>query len=181
MLVLSVVRVVFPQTGDLEILTRSLMMAVFLLATVLTLWDVLAKGQVDAEKLTGALCVYLLIALLFSYGYWLCDKLLPEAFAPGSAGSEDFGRWLYFSLVTLTTLGYGDVQPVHPAARTMASMEAVIGQLYLAVLVARLVGLHISQGSRETGRDDAPAATGSRQAFASSDASYASRTDPQEE
>lgn len=153
LLVLIGARIVFPGTGGLELLSRSLMTAVFLLATVLTLWDVLAKGPVDAEKITGALCVYLLIALLFSYGYWLCDRLLPGAFAPTSAAGEDLGRWLYFSLVTLTTLGYGDVQPVHPAARTMASMEAVIGQLYLAVLVARLVGLHISQGTGDPDRD----------------------------
>ena len=166
-LVLIGARIVFPEIGSLALLTRSLMTAVFLLATVLTLWDVLAKGQVDAEKLTGALCVYLLIALLFSYGYWLCDRMLPGAFAPHSAGGEDLGRWLYFSLVTLTTLGYGDVQPVHPAARTMASMEAVMGQLYLAVLVARLVGLHISQSSRETARGNAPAVEESRPASAS--------------
>ena len=74
-----------------------------------------------------------------------------EGFQPGSfSGLGQQGhalswRFLYFSFVTLTTLGYGDITPVHPLARSMATIEALTGQLYIAVLVARLIGLHIIQ------------------------------------
>jgi voltage-gated potassium channel Kch len=61
---------------------------------------------------------------------------------------------IYFSLVTLTTLGYGDIVPTAAAARMLAAVEAVVGQLYLAVLVARLVGLHIAQARRNSESSD---------------------------
>jgi hypothetical protein len=61
---------------------------------------------------------------------------------------------LYFSFVTLTTLGYGDVVPTSPVTRTLASLEAITGQLYLTVLVARLVGLHIAESLGQRGGPD---------------------------
>lgn len=60
-------------------------------------------------------------------------------------GAESAGIELYYSLVTMTTLGYGDIVPSSPAARSVATLQAVVGQLYLAVIVARLVGLHVAE------------------------------------
>ena len=65
-------------------------------------------------------------------------------------GKEPAGVEFYYSLVTMTTLGYGDIVPVTPAARSLTTLEAVVGQLYLAVLVARLVGLHVADSIRRS-------------------------------
>jgi hypothetical protein len=94
---------------------------------------------VDAEHLFAALDAYLLVGLVFGVGYALLDHV-----SPGSFGERelDLGRGFYFSFVTLATLGYGDVVPVSGPARGFAILEAVAGQMYLAVLVARLVSLY---------------------------------------
>ncbi len=125
--------------------------AIFLLLVALTiLVDLFHGRKVGSDTLAGAVCVYLLIAFIFSYCF-----LLIEVFAPGSFSftqghsrvqlwvSKEFFPFFYFSLVTMTTVGYGDMSPVTTVARTFASMEAIIGQLYLTILVARLVGMHL--------------------------------------
>jgi hypothetical protein len=103
------------------------------------------KGRVTMPLIHGAIAVYLLIGVCFSFVF-----LAIYGFDPGSfKGLEDAGvshnKFTYFSFVTLTTLGYGDVTPVSRMGESLATMEAVIGQLYLTVLVARLVGMQISQ------------------------------------
>lgn len=109
---------------------------------------VLQAGGVTADKIFAAICVYMLIGYAWTFAYALVDQIDPDAFRVSAevARTDFFGRVAelrYFSFITLTTLGYGDVVPRSPMARTLASIEAVMGQLYLAVLVARLVGLHI--------------------------------------
>lgn len=78
--------------------------------------------------------------------------LNPETFQPGSfqmpQGTINQATFTYYSYVTLTTLGYGDITPISTPARSLALLEAMMGQLYLAVLIARLVGIHIAQSSR---------------------------------
>jgi hypothetical protein len=74
------------------------------------------------------------------------DNLLPGSFShPDTIAKLDFNSFSYFSFVTMTTLGYGDISPVSPAAKSMAITQAITGQVYLAVLVARLVGINIAQ------------------------------------
>jgi len=96
------------------------------------------------DSLAAALCVYLLLGLCFAFGYAIIQRLDSSAFnlrVPSSAkGWGQLGELFYFSFVTLTTLGYGDVVPLSNEARTLASLEALVGQLYLAVLVSYLVG-----------------------------------------
>jgi Ion channel len=116
--------------------------------SVTILGYVLHSGRITADKIFAAICVYLLIGYAWTFGYALLEELVPGSLGPFSgSGKNDFvGRVLhlrYFSFMTLTTVGYGDILPRSPAARTMAMFEAVMGQIYLAVLVARLVGLHI--------------------------------------
>lgn len=101
---------------------------------------VFTPGKVKADKIYGALCVYLLAGLIWASFYSILHLLQPEAF-PGRAHQHP--RYVYFSFVTLTTLGYGDFTPQTALAQSLATLEAVTGQIYLAVLVARLVGLHI--------------------------------------
>ena len=129
---------------------------------------VLLKYLFSSERVTlnticAALCVYLLIGLVWANVYSLTAIVEPGSFVINVAdgaqretmrldGVESIYP-IYFSLVTLTTLGYGDIVPVAAAARMLAAVEAVVGQLYLAVLVARLVGLHIAQsrGNSQSG------------------------------
>jgi hypothetical protein len=100
-------------------------------------------GPVTSHRIMGAVAVYLLLGLGWEQGYELLYMLRPESFAgvDANAGPDD---WIYFSFVTLTTVGYGDITPVSPLARTLAIFEALTGQIYLVVMLARLVALQIA-------------------------------------
>jgi voltage-gated potassium channel len=114
----------------------------------------LANGsRISSEKIYGAVCAYLLIGFLFASVYGFVALVDPDAFAfsaalkaelAGRSGQHGFGIFTYFSFVTMSTLGYGDISPVSSTACTIAWMHAVIGQLYLAIMIAGLVGSHIA-------------------------------------
>ena len=121
-----------------------------LVASVI-LRTVLAHSRVTSNTIYGAICVYLLLGLVFAFGfsflYGVDAHTLRMATNPQSTTlpvERQFSTMLYFSFVTLTTVGYGDVTPVSAVARSLALLEAVLGQLYLVVLIARLVGLQIA-------------------------------------
>jgi len=120
----------------------------FALTACLLLADVLSKGAVTADKIYGALCVYLLIGLTWGFMFLTLEGFQPGSFFLGQGQptriDKDPAALVYFSFITLSTVGYGDITPLSPPARSFAFMEAIIGQIYLAVLVARLVGLHIA-------------------------------------
>ena len=114
------------------------------LATIAALRFALRGRKVDSERLCAALSAYLLAGLCFGIVYFQVEQLRPGSFAIGGAATKlsqlDLQTAFYFSFVTLTTLGYGDISPLTPTTRGVAISEAILGQLYLAVLVARLVG-----------------------------------------
>jgi hypothetical protein len=120
----------------------------FTFTACLLLTDVLRKGAVTADRIYGALCVYLIIGLTWGFIFLTLEGFQPGSFLFGQAQlsgiEKDPATLVYFSFVTLSTVGYGDITPLSPPARSFAFMEAIIGQIYLAVLVARLVGLHIA-------------------------------------
>ena len=121
---------------------------------VVMLLDTLRRPHVTIEQVSGALAVYLLIGLIWGHLYVVLDGMWPGslAFATPSLSEESkLGACIYFSYVTLTTLGYGDIQPVTAQARSLALSEAVLGQLYLAALVARIVGIHVASGLAAAG------------------------------
>jgi hypothetical protein len=102
-------------------------------------------GRVTSHRLRGAIAIYLSIATAFGFLDNLIVAVWPDAYSNITGGSRDhLGQMIYFSLVTLTSTGYGDVAPVHPVARGLANLEAVIGQLYLAIMIASLVSQHVS-------------------------------------
>ena len=112
-------------------------------------------GRVTWHRVQGAVALYLIVALLFAHLYGLLTVLVKEAFSNVPVGlnvNAVFyrGRLLYFSFVTLTSTGYGDIVPLHPVARSLAALEAVIGQLFPATLLARLVSLEL-EGRRPSG------------------------------
>jgi hypothetical protein len=116
---------------------------------------VFGSGRVTFHRVQGAVVLYLNFGLMFFIIYRLLDDLLPNAFSGLPPTGKEFGSGaalLYFSFSTLTTLGYGDILPVHPLTRNIANLEAIIGQLYPATLLARLVSLEIAH-RRESRRD----------------------------
>jgi len=121
------------------------------LVAITILFDLFQSKKVTGDTLAGAVCVYLLIALIWSYLYVLVELGAPGSFSftQGHARmqlwlAKEFYPFFYFSLVTMTTIGYGDMAPVTTAARTCATLEGMLGQIYLTILVARLVGMHLA-------------------------------------
>jgi hypothetical protein len=117
-------------------------------ASFLILSFVLRTPRVTRELIYAALLVYVFLGLIWTGVYSALELLQPNSFSlPESLSGPVSHSFAYFSFTTLTTLGYGDITPLSGPARSFATMEAVVGQIYLAVLVARLVGLHISHSS----------------------------------
>ncbi len=109
---------------------------------------VFREKKVTANVICAAIVAYMLIGLMWSEIFSIMDILQPDSFAFAHGDTKDSRLALtYYSFVTLTTLGYGDVTPVSDPARSYAILEAIIGQIFLTVLVARLVGLQISQAA----------------------------------
>ncbi len=116
-------------------------------ASAFTLRRVLFGTRADPARLVGAFCVFLMLGVIWAFAYTLMELYSPGSFngiTDDGQGGWDSG-WLYFSFVTLTTLGYGDISPATPVARTFAYLQAVVGQFYLAVLVAGLVSAYMAE------------------------------------
>jgi hypothetical protein len=120
---------------------------------LLILVDVLAAERIVFDLIFGALCVFVLIGLCWANVYQLIERLAPGSFMVDyaryqiDAAADPFaslGLFTYYSFVTLTTVGYGDIVPVSALARWLVWLEAVAGQFYMAVFVARLIGLQSS-------------------------------------
>ena len=137
---------------------QAINISLLLLVAAIVLIDVLRDRQVTGDTICGAVCVYLLIGLAGSLGFALIVGFNPSALASSDAATmlalseehvtRNTGDFIYFGFVTMTALGYGDITPVSPPARMLAWMLAVVGQLFVAILIARLVGLHVA-GSKD--------------------------------
>jgi voltage-gated potassium channel Kch len=107
---------------------------------------VFASGKITFHRVIGAVLLYLTIGLIFVSLYSYVAIAVPDAFTGLGPLKDDLavaGNMIYFSFVTLTSVGYGDIVPLHPYARALANVEAIIGQLYPATLLARLVTLEL--------------------------------------
>jgi len=120
----------------------------FIIATVFALGRVLEDKYVDMNRIAGAISVYMLIGLIWASLYFALSLIEPKAFE-GVAELTDYNLsltntayldLLYFSYVTLSTLGYGDVTPVSRAAQSLAYLEAICGVMYVAVLISAMIG-----------------------------------------
>ena len=117
-----------------------------LVAMAFTMKQVAIGRDINTNRIVGAVCVYLLLGVIWAMAYTIIEMVSPGSFA-GFSPMADLGwdsEWLYFSFVTMTTLGYGDILPVSATARGFAYMQAIVGQFYIAVLVAGLVGAYVS-------------------------------------
>jgi uncharacterized membrane protein len=112
---------------------------------------VMGPGRVTPNRIVGAVVVYLLFAVQFAFLYALIERLSSGAFVMGqepSASSWTGWRFFYLSMITLSSLGLSDITPVHPFARSLVMLEALLGQLYTTVLLARLVSLEVAHRIR---------------------------------
>jgi voltage-gated potassium channel len=126
-------------------LSQSLLALTCLLAAGMALRRALASGRVNAEHICAALDTYLLAGVAFGIAYCLMEAALPGSFASDSARGLTPPRAIYFSFVTQATLGFGDIVPITEHAQGVVVAQGVGGQMYLAVLVARLVSLYSAQ------------------------------------
>ena len=123
---------------------------------VLFLKGMFRTEEVDLEVVSGAAVVYLFLGLLWGDFYFILEHLFPNSFAfAQEVDIHDYHLFNYFSYVTLSTLGYGEITPITRPAKSLASMEALVGQLYIAVLIARLVSIYSSRARSyaDTGRE----------------------------
>jgi Ion channel len=114
---------------------------------LIVLWWVYRKGPVTGHRVRGAVAAYLLLAVCFSFAYALIEYMHPGSFTLPLGGAQEIqtrsASFLYFSVVTLTTVGFGDITAVHPVARSLVMVEALVGTLYPAILLARIVTLQM--------------------------------------
>jgi voltage-gated potassium channel len=137
-----------------------------LTVALLILMDVLAARKIVFDMVCGALCVFVLFGMCWANVFTMLERLAPGSFAVDfgryhvDAGADPLaaaGVFTYYSFVTLTTVGYGDIVPASAAARWLVWLEAVFGQFYMAVFVSRLIGLQVSPAAAD---DEAEAAGG---------------------
>ena len=140
---------VYNWLDKLALIATSLFLFVALVAVFV---QVIKSSSVTLDIIFGAVAVYLLFGAVVAILFQVIHLVDPGSSLEGmrragtaAAGDYQFNDFLYFSFVSLTSLGYGDYAPVGPAARSLAMFEGVFGQLYIAILIARLVGLHTSQ------------------------------------
>jgi len=112
---------------------------------VLAIKHILFGPKIDVNKIVGSVTIYLLIGIIWALLYGLVEEIFAGSFEGTHLAKDGSRFWdlIYFSFVTLTTLGYGDILPVNTYARTLAYMEAIVGQFYIAILVASLVSAHL--------------------------------------
>ncbi len=138
----------------LHVASRAAIAVAFALVIYVTARMVYAEGPVTGHRIRGAVALYLLIAAFFAILYSCVELIFPGAFRFATGDALTMKQLIdslnYFSFVTLTTVGYGDLTAVHPMARSLVMFEALIGQLYPAILLARLVTLY--EDTRRVGK-----------------------------
>jgi len=145
---------VLVSNGDVLLRLSDHFVAILFLAfvAIMILRAVLSHPSISADSIAGAICAYLLLGMAWGMLYAAIELLKPGSFA-AAGGLADALRsaetqgpaFIYYSFVTLTSVGYGDITPVATAARTLSWLEAMTGQFYIAVLVASLVGTRLTQ------------------------------------
>lgn len=142
----ALIRLVHPSVVVNEI-TLSFNAGFFALVIYVLLKRLFQSKHITMDVIYAAVTVYILIGVFWGILYMLLEYFWPGSFLlPQSPMYAEFGQdLLYYSFITLTTVGYGDILPLSQPAKSFATLEAMTGPLYLSILVARLVGMHISQ------------------------------------
>jgi hypothetical protein len=126
------------------VLDAAFLLGLFGTFVVLMMLHIFRGGAITLHRVLGAIAAYLSIGITWGYAYYLASMVSPGAIqfnTPIGAQEIPVARYIYFSFTTLTTIGYGDVIPLHPVARSLATAEALIGQLYPAILIGGVLGM----------------------------------------
>jgi hypothetical protein len=131
--------------------SQGINVVVYLVATLVVLRFMLSSGTISSERIFAALSTYLMIGVICGLLFFIFEEQWPGSFSfqgsdSSGGGSVQLADTIYFSFVTLGTLGYGDIIPIGGPTRALAVAEAITGQMYLAVVVARLVSLYRDRG-----------------------------------
>ncbi len=135
------------RTVDFRVAALTSLLLTNLVVSYVVLLTVFGPGQATGHRIRGAVVVYINIGLVFALAHRIVGDLLPGAYLhipPVTDRRMFIAAMDYFSFSTLTSLGYGDVLPLHPIARSLATVEAIVGQLYPPTLIARIVTLEIN-------------------------------------
>ena len=117
------------------------------------IWTHIEKeNEVTIDLIMAAACAYILLGLVWAHAYFLVEIFHPNSFKGSEIVGDDIWNFIYYSFVTLTTVGYGDILAITKSARALSILEAITGQLYLAVMISRLVGLYASQSGMGKGK-----------------------------
>jgi hypothetical protein len=148
-LIVSTWSVYFVDFRQMSLLTRIFGVLFFGYAVFIILKRIAGSTDVTRETIFAAVVAYLLIALMWAFAYMILELVVPGSFSqPGGSIRAETMRFEYFSFITITTLGYGDITPLSNRASALALLEALIGQIYLVVLVAWLVGMYVSRKAK---------------------------------
>jgi len=132
--------------SGLSVLHLLIMLVFFVLTCWVAVQQVIFSGRIDGNSIVGAICIYLLLGMIWAMLYLLIENIAPGSFKglPETGTSANVDSLIYFSFISLTTMGFGDITPALPLARFLTYMEGLVGQFYLAILVASLVGTRVS-------------------------------------
>lgn len=130
--------------SNLELVTRILFVLFFILVAINLLIGIVRSKEVDTNVIFSAVAVYVLFGFCGAVLAAVINFFNPAAFSIESSYSSQFHQFLYFSFITITTTGYGDILPITPLARNLAIFLALFGQLYLTVIIGILIGKYLS-------------------------------------
>ena len=126
---------------------------VFLIQMLFMIWiHIERENEVTIDLIMASACAYILIGMAWAYFYHFVEVFHPHSFTLPWTPGDDLWDFYYYSFVTLTTVGYGDILALTKPARALSILEALTGQLYLAIMISRLVGLHASQSGIGKGK-----------------------------
>ena len=147
---LSILNPLYPQL-PLEMFNMLVVLIFCIMSAIFILAEITADLKVDANRVVGGICLYLLIGLVFGIAYTILEALLPGSFSkmPEQAQSMN-SELIYYSYVTLTSVGYGDFVPLRPLVRTIAYLEAIIGVFYMAIMIGSMIGLLLNRAGSQT-------------------------------
>jgi len=126
---------------------------IFLVHMLIMIWThIEMENEVTLDLIMAAACAYILLGMIWAYAYFFLESFHPGSFNIIENSTDDLVDFNYYSFVTLTTVGYGDILALTRAARALSIFEAITGQLYLAIMISRLVGMHASQAEIGKGK-----------------------------
>lgn len=144
----SALSVIFGASDMLRIVMHVFCVNFFGCVMLMHLRTLVQSRKINEDILAGSICIYLLFGLVFGFIYNVLNIFEGVAFEDYSSEPLFFSDFVYLSMVTLTTVGYGDIVPISPIARSLSTFQALLGQFYLAILVARFVGIYAANHSQ---------------------------------